>query len=228
MTTPNDQPVDQQPEAGFTPFAPRAGMWSDGTGDVSGFSHVVQLPERIQPLSRPYGGRLDEIIDRLIELVPAVANAPVVGGNDMATIFIPREHLVAVMYALRDDQQLRYEMCSSVSGVHYPDDKDSELHVVYHLLSMTMRHRLRIEVTAPDGDPHIPSVVAVYPGMNYHEREVWDMFGVIFDGHPGLTRILMPDDWDGHPQRKDYNLGGIPIEFNGADVPPVQERRRYR
>ena len=68
----------------------------------------------------------------------------------------------------------------------------------------------------------------LWAGNNWHERESFDMFGVIFDGHPGLTRILMPDDWIGHPQRKDYPLGGIPVEYKGATVPPPSERRSYR
>ncbi|TFJ95429.1 methionine sulfoxide reductase [Platysternon megacephalum] len=96
----------------------------------------------------------------------------------------------------------------SVSGVHYPHHVGAELHVVYQLLSYTHNRRISLEVTCPDADPHVPSVVSVYPMADYHERETWDMFGVIFDGHPSLTRILMPDDWQGHPQRKDYPLGG--------------------
>ncbi|MDR1513096.1 MAG: NADH-quinone oxidoreductase subunit C, partial [Propionibacteriaceae bacterium] len=86
---------------------------------------------------------------------------------------------------------------------------------------------LRLEVTCPDGDAVIPSVVKVYPMADWHERETWDMFGIEFLGHPALTRILMPDDWVGHPQRKDYPLGGVPIEFKGARVPPPDERRSY-
>lgn len=213
---------------GWTPFATKHGMWSDGTGDTSGFSHMVKLPARIVPLTRPFGGELDAIVDRLFELVPEVADSPVTTFTDMPTIYIPREHLLKTMRALRDDAELRYEMCSSVSGVHYPADADAELHSVYHLLSLTHNRRLRIEVVCPAAEPHIPSLVNIYPAVNYHERETWDMFGIIFDGHPGLTRILMPDDWQGHPQRKDYQLGGIPIEFHGTEVPPVEQRRRYR
>ena len=78
-----------------------------------------------------------------------------------------------------------------------------------------------------DSLPHVPSIVSVYPHVDFQEREAWDMFGVIFDGHPALTRILMPDDWVGHPQRKDYPLGGIPIEYKGAVVPPPDQRRSY-
>ncbi|MEQ3836479.1 NADH-quinone oxidoreductase subunit C [Lawsonella clevelandensis] len=214
--------------ASWTPFAAKQGMWSDGTGDTSGFSRIVRLPDRIVPLSRPFGGELDAIFDRLFELVPEVADSPVTNFTDMPTIYIPREHLLKTMQALRDDAELRYEVCSSVSGVHYPAEQDAELHSVYHLLSMTYNRRLRVEVVCPEFEPHIPSVVTVYPMVNYHERETWDMFGIIFDGHPGLTRILMPDDWQGHPQRKDYQLGGIPVEFHGTEVPPVEQRRSYR
>jgi NADH-quinone oxidoreductase subunit C len=119
-------------------------------------------------------------------------------------------------------------MCLSVSGVHYPEEKERELHVVYHLLSMTHNRRIRLEVALPDSHPHVSSLVEVWGGTNWHERETWDMFGIIFDGHPALTRILMPDDWQGHPQRKDYPLGGIPIEYHGATTPPPEERRSYR
>ncbi len=69
---------------------------------------------------------------------------------------------------------------------------------------------------APTSDPHIPSIVSVYPGNDWHERETWDLIGIVFDGHPSLTRTAMPDDWVGHPQRKDYPLGGIPVEYKGA------------
>ena len=111
--------------------------------------------------------------------------------------------------------------------MHYPGDAGRELHAVYHLLSITHNRRLRLEVSVPDADPHVPSVVDVYPTCDWHERETWDFFGIIFDGHPALTRIEMPDDWKGHPQRKDYPLGGIPVEYRGATVPPPDERRSY-
>ena len=100
--------------------------------------------------------------------------------------------------------------------MHYPWDAGRELHAVYPLLSITHNRRLRLEVSAPDADPHVPSLVSVYPTCDWHERETWDFFGLIFDGHPALTRIEMPDDWKGHPQRKDYPLGGIPVEYRGA------------
>jgi NADH-quinone oxidoreductase subunit C len=86
---------------------------------------------------------------------------------------------------------------------------------------------VRVEVAVPDGDALIPSIVAVYPANDWHERETWDFFGIEFVGHPSLTRIMMPDDWPGHPQRKDYPLGGIPVEYKGATVPPPDQRRSY-
>jgi NADH-quinone oxidoreductase subunit C len=82
-------------------------------------------------------------------------------------------------------------------------------------------------VSAPDSDPHIPSLFGIYPTNDWHERETYDFFGIIFDGHPSLTRIEMPDDWHGHPQRKDYPLGGVPVEYKGATIPPPDERRAY-
>ncbi len=143
------------------------------------------------------------------------------------TFHVARERLAELVQHLRDDAYLRFEFCSSVSGVHYPADTGRELHAVYHLQSMTHNRRIRLEVSAPDDDPHIPSVVSTYPTADWHERETYDMFGIVFDGHPALTRILMPDDWPGHPQRKDYPLGGIPVEYKGATVPPPEERRAY-
>ncbi len=92
---------------------------------------------------------------------------------------------------------------------------------------MTYRRRVRLEVAVSFADPHMPSIVSVYPTADAQERETWDMFGIVYDGHPALTRILMPDDWDGHPQRKDYPLGGIPVEYKGAEIPPPDQRRAY-
>ena len=123
---------------------------------------------------------------------------------------------------------LRFELCSSVSGVDYLGTDERRLHAVYHLTSMTYRRRIRLEAAVTAEDPHLPSVTSVYPTADWQERETYDMFGIVFDGHPGLTRILMPDDWEGHPQRKDYPLGGIPVEYKGAEIPPPDERRSYQ
>ena len=149
----------------------------------------------------------------------------VVVFRDELTLEVRRDHLVAVAQALRDE--LLFELCLGVSGVHYPDDTGRELHAVYPLMSITNNRRIRVEACAPDADPHVPSLYSVYPTTDWHERETYDFFGIIFDGHPALTRIEMPDDWVGHPQRKDYPLGGIPVEYHGAKIPPPDERRAY-
>ena len=193
-----------------------------GTGDTSGFGGLtrpVVMPAAAVP---PFGGWYDEVYDAISESVEKV----VIDRGEI-TFFVRREALAAVAKHLRDDDKLRFEFCSSVSGVHFPHETGRELHVVYHLLSMSYRRRIRLEVTTPDDDRHLPSVTPVYPTADWHERETWDFFGIVFDGHPALTRILMPDDWIGHPQRKDYPLGGIPIEYKGGTTPPPNERRNY-
>jgi NADH-quinone oxidoreductase subunit C len=156
-----------------------------------------------------------------------VAVESVVVDRDQSTLHVRRERVPEVCQHLRDDPALRYELCTGISGVHYPHETGRELHAVYHLLSMTHNRRIRLEVAVPESDPHIASVVAVYPTADWHERETYDFFGIIFDGHPALTRILMPDDWPGHPQRKDYPLGGIPVEYKGGSIPPPDQRRSY-
>jgi NADH-quinone oxidoreductase subunit C len=189
------------------------------TGDTSGFGGLTRPVAMPGAATQPFGSWYDEVHDRLAELVdggaPGAIEKVVVDRGEI-TFFIRREALLSAVKHLRDDDKLRFEFCSSVSGVHYPHDSGRELHVVYHLLSMSYRRRLRLEVTTPDDDRHIPSIVSVYPTADWHERETWDFFGVIFDGHPALTRILMPDDWIGHPLRKDYAIGKIPVQFKGA------------
>lgn len=204
-----------------------------GSGDTSGFGGLLDPRVMPGPAQRPFGGAFDEIADEL-ELALADAGVPatsaiekVVVDRGEITFFIARQHLVEVLRRFRDEPGLRFELCSGVSGVHYPQDAGRELHAVYHLLSITHNRRVRLEVTCPDADPRIPSGVAVYPTLDWHERETWDFFGIVFDGHPALTRIEMPDDWPGHPQRKDYPLGGIPVEYKGATVPPPDQRRSY-
>jgi NADH-quinone oxidoreductase subunit C len=208
-----------------------SGMFGvSGSGDTSGFGGLVRSQASNGSSERPYGSYFDDVADELERAYPEFSDAieAVVVDRGELTFFVKRERLFEVAKTLRDTESLRFEMCLGVNGVHYPDQIGRELHAVYPLLSMTHNRRLRLEVAAPESDPHIPSLVEVWPGNNWHERESYDMFGIIFDGHPGLTRILMPDDWQGHPQRKDYPLGGIPVEFHGATTPAPSERRSYR
>jgi NADH-quinone oxidoreductase subunit C len=233
----NETPVVPVVPAGvnqFEVFHVREGAFGgSGSGDTSGFGGLVELMHMPEASVRPYGGWFDEIADEL-ELSLKARNISagdaiekvVIAYNEI-TFFIRREHLVSVLSTLRDEPGLRFEFSTGVSGVHYPGDTGRELHAVYHLMSMTHNHRIRVEVVTPDADRHIPSSVGVYPTNDWHERETFDFFGIIFDGHPALTRIEMPDDWPGHPQRKDYPLGGIPVEYKGATIPPPDQRRSY-
>jgi NADH-quinone oxidoreductase subunit C len=228
----SDDPGPLPPHQDLDIVDVRTGMFGvAGSGDTSGYGGLVRPVAVPGATQRPYGGWFDAAADRLDAALEAAgitgAVSKVVLHRGEITFHVDRDLLVAVMQNLRDDPELRFEFCSGVSGVHYPHETGAELHAVYHLLSMTHNRRIRVEVTCPDADPHIPSVVSVYPTNDWHERETYDFFGIIFDGHPALTRIEMPDDWPGHPQRKDYPLGGIPVEYKGATIPPPDQRRAY-
>jgi NADH-quinone oxidoreductase subunit C len=230
-----------RPDAGIEPAGarpaapvsghPRAGMFH-GSGDTSGFGGLQLPPHAPAPAERPFGGWFDEFADDLLAALreaglPPEAVGQITVDRGEITCYVAREHLVGVCRCCRDDPALRFELASSVSGVDYGAEVPQRLHSVYHLTSMTYRRRIRLEVAVEVADPHLPSVVEVYPTADWQEREAYDMYGLIYDGHPALTRILMPDDWEGHPQRKDYPLGGIPVEYKGAEIPPPDERRAY-
>jgi NADH-quinone oxidoreductase subunit C len=203
------------------------------SGDTSGFGGLVRPVLLPAATSRPFGSYFDAIADQLEAnlLQQGIATNTAIDSYvidlGQMSINVKAEHLVSVAQTLRDVESLRFEVCVSVSGVNFPGDKDRELVASIELLSMTHNRRVRLQVAVPDANPHMPSLTAIWPAADWHERETFDFFGIIFDGHPGLTRIQMPDDWPGHPQRKDYPLGGIPIEYKGATVPAPSERRSY-
>lgn len=214
--------------------APHGMFGVPGTGDTTGFGGLLRERWRPQEAQRPYGGYFDEVVDAFLAAYPAADQALVATVVDRGelTLHIERSHVAKIARVFRDDPALRFELLSSVSGVDYYDPEgevsQQRLHAVYQLTSMTYRRWIRLETATSVEDPHIPSVTATYPTADWQEREAHDMFGIVFDGHPGLTRILMPDDWDGFPQRKDYPLGGIPVQYKGATIPPPDERRAYR
>ncbi|SNR69965.1 NADH dehydrogenase subunit C [Haloechinothrix alba] len=227
------EPYGARPAEPVVAGRARRGMFGvSGTGDTSGYGGL-RLPAYVPPAAeRPYGGWFDEFVDDFLAAldengIPRDAIQQITVDRGEITFYVRREHLVGVCRTLRDDGALRFEFCSSVSGVDFGEDVPQRLHSTYHLTSMTYRRRIRLEVCVDVDDPHVPSIVDVYPAADWQEREAWDMFGIIYDGHPGLTRILMPDDWEGHPQRKDYPLGGIPVEYKGTEVPPPDQRRAY-
>ena len=122
-----------------------------------------------------------------------------------------------------------YTMCADLAGVDYLFHLDRQLpigvrperfEVAVNLLATETRQRIRVRVQVPESDPVLPSIYDFYPGTEAMERETYDMFGIVFTGHPDLSRILMPDDWEGHPLRKDFGIGRIPVQFKGA--PPAR------
>jgi NADH-quinone oxidoreductase subunit C len=142
-----------------------------------------------------------EVIAALAPLVPSAsfAEAP---STDFATIYVPADRLVDTCRALRDADAFRFTTIIEITAADYMP-RQPRFEVVYHLLSISRRARLRLKVRVHDGGT-IPTVQGVWKGAGWPEREVWDMFGIVFDGHPDLRRLLMPEDWEGHPARKDY------------------------
>jgi NADH-quinone oxidoreductase subunit C len=214
----------------------RHGMFGvRGSGDTSGFGGLVRPVEMPGDARSPRGEEDDDEVVAALRSALESQDGPgfddavesIVHHLGQLILHIRREHLPAVALTLRDDPALRFEMSLGASGVHYPESTGHELHVVYPLQSITHNRRVLLETSAPDADPHIPSLTRVYPTTDWHERETYDFFGVLFDGHPSLTRIQMPDDWEGHPQRKDYPLGGIPVQYKGATIAPPDQRRAY-
>ncbi len=135
------------------------------------------------------------------------------------------DQYVDLVRAFKDDN---FEMCVDLCGVDYLEHLDRSLpdgveptrfEIVVNLLSLSKRQRVRIRVQAGNDEPRVPSLFALYPGTEAMEREAFDLFGVLFDGHPDLTRILMPEDWEGHPLRKDYAVGRVPVQFKETPGP---------
>jgi NADH/F420H2 dehydrogenase subunit C len=158
-----------------------------------------------------------------------VAQFPDVRFNEshgQPVVYVPREQWHDVTMFLRDEQ--RFTMCLDVTavdhlldGVRYcPDGVVAERYeVVANFLSHVRNRRLRMICEVPASDPTVASITDIYPGMNFGERECYDLFGIVFDGHPDLTRILMPNDWDGYPLRKDYPTARVPVTFKGDPSP---------
>ena len=175
----------------------------------------AQPAEPEPPPPHPVVARLREALGDAIESDQMV--------RGQLVLRVGRERLVEVCTLLRDDPQLRFEHLADVTAVDYllydPDGgppgegRTPRFDVVYHLYSIGRGHRLRLKVAVDEADPVVPSLVGVWPAANWGERETYDMYGLQFSGHPNLTRILMPEEWQGHPLRKDYPLIEEEIEF---------------
>jgi len=137
-------------------------------------------------------------------------------------VVIHKAYLLEVCRFLRDDPELSYRFLSDVVGIDQLGRREPRFEVVYHLYSFRTFTRLFLKVRVNENET-IPSVTGIYPGANFPEREVYDMFGIVFEGHPDLRRILMPDDWVGHPLRKDFPLGGEQVVFDQGTLGPSIE-----
>ncbi len=158
------------------------------------------------------------LADRISERFPDVLVA-----RGEVTLVLDRADLIDALLRLRDQEDLGFRFLSSITATDHPS-RVPRFWVVYELRSVEHAHRLRVKVGLPDDDPHVPSATALFPTADWHERETFDLFGIVFDGHPDLDRILLPDDWEGYPLRKDEELGGVGTRYHGAFIPPVDER----
>ncbi len=149
--------------------------------------------------------------------------SPVSWSRGQKVVHPSRQNYVALLKKLLDDG---FTMCTDLTAVDFLTHPGRELpegvvaerfEVVVNLIAIASKERLRIRVQVPEADPSIASAFDLWPGTEAMEREAFDMFGIRFEGHPDLTRILMPEDWDGYPLRKDYAVGRIPVQFKGAN-----------
>jgi NADH-quinone oxidoreductase subunit C len=179
-----------------------------------------------QPVQAPVatpGLRPDQVEERLRERFPDVPFRRQEGAAVRDhTLYLPADRLVEVCTFLRDDPALAFAMLSWVGGVDLLPSQP-RFEVVYHLLSITHNARFVLKLQVPEAEPRVPSVCGLWPTANWHEREAFDFYGIRFDGHPDLTRILLPDDWEGWPLRKDSPLGYQEVAFThntpGRTVP---------
>lgn len=197
---------------------------------------------RLREQQRPVVQLSQELAALRDHIVAAFDDLEAEGFRGELTLVARPEQVHGVVRFCRDDPDVRCELLSDLSGVHWPGiervEKATEttgwpsyavadegrIEIDYILTSITHNHRLRVRTAIPDEEPAIRSVVDLYESANFMEREVYDMFGVVFEGHPNLKRILMPDEWEGHPHRKDYPLGGVEVQYKGAVIPPPDQR----
>jgi NADH-quinone oxidoreductase subunit C len=162
-----------------------------------------------------------KLAQRLRERFPEVLEA-----RGEVTVTVAPEELLGTLAYLRDQDDLQLGFLCDVTCTDWPS-LDPRFWLAYHLLSMSRRHRVRVKVGLPPSPdpPHVPSVTPAFPTANWLEREVFDFFGVVFDDHPDLRRIEMPEDWVGHPLRKDHPLAGVNTQYKGgAFIPPPDQR----
>lgn len=197
-----------------------------GTGEDTVPAHDLEselnhAPETVHDL----GDLLLDAEPLGLAALPGLGGVPIVHNHNATVVHPPLERYHEVITALKD---AGCEMCVDLCGVDYLDHPDRSLpegvtgerfEVVVGLLSLRHHKRVRVRVQVPADDPTVPTLFDLYPGSENMERETFDMFGIVFTDHPDMTRILMPEDWEGHPLRKDYSVGRVPVHFKEAPGP---------
>ena len=178
---------------------------SPGAAKPAEHTRTLAPPQGPPDPPPPAGTEVPAFIDALQSALPGAVTHLSYWVGDWSLIVAP-SRLIEVAQHLRDTPGAAFDFCSDLTASDWPP-RAERFDVIYHLYSTTLRHRVRVKARLADGAA-IPSVSGVWPAANWFEREVFDLFGISFDGHPNLRRILMPDEWQGHPQRKDYPLEG--------------------
>jgi len=173
----------------------------------------------------PAGLNPKDIAEKVKEKFPEQV-VDVAEFRDQVSVIVKKDQIVTILKYLHDDPLLSLDHLQDLTAVDYLKKKDVRFEVVYNLYSMRYRHQIRIRAQVPENDPKIGSVVPIWAGANWHERECYDMFGIVFNGHPDLRRILMPEDWEGHPLRKDYPLQGPELEKDWPGFIEVLKRSK--
>lgn len=148
---------------------------------------------------------MDNKLEKIVQAVQSDFDATFEVFRDEVHLFVQPEKIVDVLTSLRDTH--KFELLSAMTAVDYWPQQEPRFHVIYQMTSITKNLSIQVRVPIPATSPVVPTVTGVFSSANWREREAWDMFGIRFDGHPDMRRILMPADWEGHPLRKDYPLG---------------------
>ncbi|HEX9428334.1 MAG TPA: NADH-quinone oxidoreductase subunit C [Candidatus Polarisedimenticolia bacterium] len=198
----NNQPP-ASPSAGSPP-APAAPPASSAAAPPAPPAPAAPAAPKADPLKAKVESRAVDLLherfaDQVVEVLYHAGDA---------LVRLRKDRFLEIARMLRDDQELRFDYLSNLTAVHWPQ-RPQPFEMVYHLFSITKRHRLTLKMDLGEGE-EAPTASVIWPTANWHEREVFDLFGIRFSGHPDLTRILMTDEWVGHPLRKDYPLEGKP------------------
>jgi NADH-quinone oxidoreductase subunit C len=180
------------------------GQSTPGTTTVPGQTPPVDAP----PPQPEHAPQLQALLDRFSDLTVPKWNF----ADGIPTAAVTPEQLIQVVTWLRDEASPKYDFLAELCGAHWPD-REAPFELTYIFHSLENHTRVRLKCSTAGESPTLPTISGLWPAANWLEREVYDMFGVTFDGHPDLRRILMPNDWEGHPLRKDFPLGEEPIEF---------------